>query len=921
MVTYFAPSNSYTHNNRAFNYLPNNGSSYYTRSVKATNGKSNTAYPTTTSPTAGPTEPPSTFSPTTFSPTTSSPTSAYPTANPSTFIPTLTPTSPPITTLPTAAPTFPPPPPPSLPPRPSPPPSPSPPPPSIYITTSENSVGNTLTTYAQGNSSFTCIRTMLPVGVENVSLSTTAGPSSLSWIAEHTDMCDTTICTLDLCGFEVGEYNVSGIVRFKSSTGVPVTNVWGHVIVYAAPPPPAPPPPSPPPPAHPSPPTPLPWPPPPPSPPPPPCPPPGTVVVAGVSSIITFASLSLFAFDDPSFDESFTRDFSIQMAAAAGVTPFDLVVISITGGSVSVSSVVYFASSATSTPELFRSTISSSPSSIFTFAHFAAYAKITSSFISTSSYEMVYSPPPHRRLHHPWHPLFLQDPLKPSSKPPSPPRPPSLPLPPPPTIHVSLGDFMTAYYQGSANGTCIRVVALQNCSVDHIYVQSLGGPNNLSWTFAGRSVCDKAGCTLDMCGFTVGDFLLSGTVTFSASMGLPPSTLNGTLTIYETPPPPSPPTNPPPPLPFSLPISPLPPLCPPLLQTPPPVAYAASPLPLRNSTPVSSDLPSVNGNASHNESTNQHVAASNHSSHGADLAPGFPNASSSSTSTSAPYEDVLLRCDEHMSYTNHNPPAECNRGCPEGTSGSMATYCLPITSCDRDNGGCDLLTTCNNKQAEDSASVEQLCGECPEGYAGSGTTGCVDDDGCQIGSGVDACDGAQCIDVPAPGTGYVCSPCPPGMLGNGVTCQENYCPASGSGFGGCDPMVACTMDGRTNTAVCGACPSGLELAETSSNRAEASGQRCAEIDGCAKQPCWSNGSAIQTCEDIPAPGIGRICGDCPAGFRAAADRDDGCTDVDECQELPNGGCWLSDEVPGLRTSCINTRGSFQCSPCPQVRAH
>eukprot|EP00854_Cymbomonas_tetramitiformis_P023827 gene23827-biopygen24651 len=174
--------------------------------------------------------------------------------------------------------------------------------------------------------------------------------------------------------------------------------------------------------------------------------------------------------------------------------------------------------------------------------------------------------------------------------------------------------------------------------------------------------------------------------------------------------------------------------------------------------------------------------------------------------------------------------------------GSLDTYCLPITSCEYDNGGCDILTKCND-------DAQQRCGECPEGYAGSGATGCVDEDGCQ--KGVDGCYANGCVDVAAPGIGYVCAPCPPGMVGNGSACRENLC---SSANGGCDPVVTCEMDVQSDAAVCGACPSGLQMVETPSSNLTGETtyqQRCVEVDGCVSQPCWSSeddAPFAQTCE-------------------------------------------------------------------------
>ncbi|KAK3272607.1 hypothetical protein CYMTET_19114 [Cymbomonas tetramitiformis] len=252
-------------------------------------------------------------------------------------------------------------------------------------------------------------------------------------------------------------------------------------------------------------------------------------------------------------------------------------------------------------------------------------------------------------------------------------------------------------------------------------------------------------------------------------------------------------------------------------------------------------------------------------------------------------------CDPSVECINTAGGWQC-APCAPHLRGSGYTRCLPRTVCALDNGGCDPLTQCFQH-----ANSSVTCGECPVGYVGSGDTGCVDEDGCAASSTANGnppqCY-TECRDVPANGTGYTCAACPLDMVGDGKHCVANLCL---SGNGGCDFSVPCIMDADTGNRTCGECPAGYAPQPTGEL---SSGWMCADIDGCIEKPCWSSGELRQHCEDVPAPGSGRVCGECPVGYVSLEDTVSGdlvCVDVDECQQLGNVACWVSEiDIAGQR---------------------
>jgi trimeric autotransporter adhesin len=80
-----------------------------------------------------------------------------------------------------------------------------------------------------------------------------------------------------------------------------------------------------------------------------------------------------------------------------------------------------------------------------------------------------------------------------------------------------------------------------------------------------------------------------------------------------------------------------------------------------------------------------------------------------------PFEVVADPCSPQQHCVAPSGEALCE--CLPGTI-PQGTGCREATDCDRQNGGCDMLTTCMMQ------SGKRVCTECPPGYAGSGLDGC-----------------------------------------------------------------------------------------------------------------------------------------------------------------------------------------------------
>lgn len=134
-------------------------------------------------------------------------------------------------------------------------------------------------------------------------------------------------------------------------------------------------------------------------------------------SCVQFAAVDASAMDNATFLAGFVSRFSEQMASAAGANTDAVAVESIVGGSLRVTSRVWFNDAAVLEPEAFATQLQEDVPSIFTSEEFSAYAPITSSDVQLVSTTAL-SPPPAA--------------LTPVPSPPSPQSPSNLPPPPPP---------------------------------------------------------------------------------------------------------------------------------------------------------------------------------------------------------------------------------------------------------------------------------------------------------------------------------------------------------------------------------------------------------------------------------------------------------------------------------------------------------
>ncbi|KAK3276506.1 hypothetical protein CYMTET_15425 [Cymbomonas tetramitiformis] len=96
-------------------------------------------------------------------------------------------------------------------------------------------------------------------------------------------------------------------------------------------------------------------------------------------------------------------------------------------------------------------------------------------------------------------------PPRPSPPPPSPRSPP----PPVPTLVLSVGEVI--YWQGTASATCLQVTTADQIATAHV---TATGPVSLEWDFVGSDICTTTSCTMTLCDFVPGEYLLEGVTGF-----------------------------------------------------------------------------------------------------------------------------------------------------------------------------------------------------------------------------------------------------------------------------------------------------------------------------------------------------------------------------------------------------------------------
>ena len=146
--------------------------------------------------------------------------------------------------------------------------------------------------------------------------------------------------------------------------------------------------------------------------------------------------------------------------------------------------------------------------------------------------------------------------------------------------------------------------------------------------------------------------------------------------------------------------------------------------------------------------------------------------------------------------------------------------------------------------------------------------------------------GVSCSQLP---DGQVqCGPCPDGTVGDGQTCEIDWC---GLEDQPCFPGVLChNSQGR---AKCGNCPEGFE----------GNGVKCTpSVQPCSSNPCFYNVSCINVRMGVS---VGYVCGLCPEGM--VGDGED-CRSTDPCSMAP---CY-----PGVTCFNLPDTGTFSCGPCP-----
>lgn len=232
---------------------------------------------------------------------------------------------------------------------------------------------------------------------------------------------------------------------------------------------------------------------------------------------------------------------------------------------------------------------------------------------------------------------------------------------------------------------------------------------------------------------------------------------------------------------------------------------------------------------------------------------------------------------------------------------TMTCKPAPVQSCDNPpNGGCDRHTTCDDTTRLFGTKLVK-CSACPNGYFGSGRSGCRDIDECKLidNGGCDVHTSCRNLDG-----GYFCSACPQGMFG------KQY------DIGGCkhcanvenaaaDASISCNGPGASNISAC---------AQGFYKVLARQGNLCVKCTQCTpgqfmRVPCTAEDNAV--------------CIDCAGIDHALATAEITCTAADDSR-FSSGGCeagyhryrLAGADVCQRCTLC--TQGKFTKSPCSSV---
>ena len=236
-------------------------------------------------------------------------------------------------------------------------------------------------------------------------------------------------------------------------------------------------------------------------------------------------------------------------------------------------------------------------------------------------------------------------------------------------------------------------------------------------------------------------------------------------------------------------------------------------------------------------------------------------------------DEILGVCDRLTECSDLQPGFDCTP-CPDGYAGTGQTGCaLDDDECAVDIPPCDVLTDCLNT----IGSFE--CTRCPDGYSGKGEEECLDIDECALNNGF--CD-VLVICTNSIGS-FECGDCPVGFVFQSVKTTQGT-------DGGCVDIDECELESSfCGTTEQGKCVNGDNTYECDCNDGW-SGVDCTDavaicgaLDDCSDfARCEDNGDGTHTCI-------------CHVGYDGSGQE---CVDIDECNTSPcqNGGVCLESSV-------------------------